>query len=99
VPSRLTAEMNQVLDTTDTAFGRAVQALHFQRRTLSAKLLWEPLPQGWEMRVRTATGTASMLKVPDAVLEHRAILTLPDGTPFSEVVETYTADILAFPPP
>jgi hypothetical protein len=40
-----------------------------------------------------------MLRIPDAVLEHRAVLTLPDGTPFSEVVETYTGDILAFPPP
>src|ERR1700761_2332278 len=49
VPARLTSEMNQVLDTTDTAFGRAVQALHFHRRTLSARLLWSPLPQGWEM--------------------------------------------------
>jgi hypothetical protein len=33
-----------------------------------------------------------MLEIPDAVLEHRAVLTLPDGTPFSEVVETYTGD-------
>jgi hypothetical protein len=24
---------------------------------------------------------------------------LPDGTPFSEVVESYTADVLAFPVP
>jgi hypothetical protein len=42
VPARLTPEMNRVLDTTDTAFGRAVQALDFRRRTLSAKLLWSP---------------------------------------------------------
>jgi hypothetical protein len=25
------------------------------------------------------------------------VLTLPDGTPFSEVVETYTDKVLAFP--
>jgi hypothetical protein len=49
VPAHLTPDMNQVLDTTDTAFGRAVQALHFHRRTLSARLLWSPLPEGWEM--------------------------------------------------
>jgi len=49
VPARLTPAMNQVLDTTDTAFGRAVQALDFRRRTLSAVLLWSPLPAGWEM--------------------------------------------------
>jgi hypothetical protein len=45
VPARLTPEMNRVLDTTDTAFGRAVQTLNFRRWTLSAKLLWSPLPQ------------------------------------------------------
>jgi hypothetical protein len=28
-----------------------------------------------------------------------AVLTLPGGTPFSEVVESYTADVLAFPVP
>jgi chorismate-pyruvate lyase len=49
VPARLTPEMNRVLDTTDTAFGRAVQPLNFRRRTLSAKLLWSLLPPGWEM--------------------------------------------------
>jgi hypothetical protein len=27
------------------------------------------------------------------------VLTLPDGTPFSEVVETYTDKVLAFPSP
>jgi hypothetical protein len=49
VPARLTPEMNRLLDTTDIAFGRAVQTLNFRRRTLSAKLLWPPLPQDWEM--------------------------------------------------
>jgi len=27
------------------------------------------------------------------------VLTLPDGTPFSVVVETYTGEVLAFPEP
>src|SRR5262249_52372326 len=35
VPSRLTADMNHQLDTSDIPFGRAAQPLHFQRRTLS----------------------------------------------------------------
>ena len=56
VPTRLTLEMNRVLDTTDTAFGRAVQALNFRRRTLSAKLLWSPLPQDWEMGAPLPSG-------------------------------------------
>jgi hypothetical protein len=97
VPGRLTPEMNKLLDTTDTPFGRAVQALHFQRRTLSAKVLWRPLPEGWEMNA--ASINAAVVPVPAILLEHRAVLTLPDGTPFSEVVESYTADVLAFPVP
>ncbi|HEY4044341.1 MAG TPA: hypothetical protein VGM32_21185, partial [Rhodopila sp.] len=76
-----------------------VQALNFRRRTLSAKLLWLPLPEGWETGPSISDRSRATLRVPDAVLEHRAVLTLPDGTPFSEVIETYTGDILAFPPP
>jgi len=100
VPARLTAEMNHQLDTSDVAFGRAVQALHFQRRTLSARLLWSPLPDGWEIAGGPLPDAAARaLAIPHAVLEHRAVLTLPDGTPFSAVTETYTEQVLAFPPP
>jgi chorismate-pyruvate lyase len=98
VPSRLTPEMNRLLETTDTPFGKAVQGLHFQRRTLSAKVLWFPLPDGWEMNATTAKN-AAVVPMPTRLLEHRALLTLPDGTPFSEVVESYTADVLAFTVP
>jgi hypothetical protein len=91
--------MNRQLETTETAFGRAVQALNFRRRILSAKLLWRPLPEGWETGAPILRRSSTKLAIPDAVLQHRAVLTLPDGTPFSEVVETYTAEILAFPPP
>ena len=97
VPSRLTPEMNKLLDTTDTPFGRAVQPLHFQRRTLSSKLLWRPLPDGWEMNA--ASPDAAVVPMPANLLEHRAVLTLSDGTPFSEVVESYTANVLGFPMP
>jgi chorismate-pyruvate lyase len=99
VPSRLTADMNHQLDTTDTSFGRVVQPLHFQRHTLSAKLLWAPLPEGWEMGTAGPEKVSGTLEIPDHLLEHRAVLTTPDGTPFSEVVETYTSTVLAFPPP
>jgi hypothetical protein len=95
----LTPEMNRVLDTTDTAFGRAVQALEFRRRTLSAKLVWSPLPQDWEMGAPLPERRGTTLTIAHQVLEHRAVLTLPDGTPFSEVVETYTGEVLAFPEP
>jgi hypothetical protein len=99
VPGRLTPDMNKLLDTTDTPFGRAVQALHFQRHTLSAKVLQPFLPEGWEMSpVDPSEGDGKgELPLPPQVLEHRAVLTLPDGTPFSEVVETYTCNVLAIP--
>jgi chorismate-pyruvate lyase len=99
VPARLTPEMNHVLETTDTPFGKAVAALRFRRRTLSAELKWSPLPKGWETGATTPQAMAGALAVPEHVLEHRAVLTLPDGEPFSEVVETYTGEVLAFPPP
>jgi len=129
VPKRLTADMNTALETTDVAFGRAVQALHFQRRTVKATLLWAPLPEGWEMGTgvpptahsapkadaanpegakaaaekadgrRADAGTAGALEVPGQVLQHQAVLSTPDGTPFSMVIETYTSAVLAFPEP
>jgi hypothetical protein len=99
VPSRLTPEMNQALDSSDVAFGRAVQDLRFRRQTLSAKLLWSPLPAGWEMGAKVPTGSSPTLQVPPQVLQHRAVLTLPDGTPFSHVIETYTNEVLGFAEP
>lgn len=53
VPSRLTPEMNQVLDTTDHPFGKVVQPLHFRRQTISAEL-GRRCPRGgrWMRRCR-----------------------------------------------
>jgi hypothetical protein len=100
VPSRLAPEMNRALETSDIAFGRAVQGLHFTRHTLSAQLLWSPLPAGWAREgLPAAAPGGAALAVPRHVLEHRAWLSLPDGTPFSLVVEDYTGAVLAFPPP
>lgn len=100
VPSRLTPEMNRQLETSDIPFGRAVQALHFQRRTLSAKLLWSPLPEGWEVAPAALPDAgAKTLQIPHAVLQHQAVLVLPDGTAISQVIETYTEQVLAFPQP
>ncbi len=99
VPARLTPEMNKLLDTTDEPFGKVVRELHFQRHTLSSKLLWQPLPEGWEMNADAGCGAAADLDLPPALLEHRALLYLPDGTPFSDLVETYMSNVLAFPLP
>lgn len=68
VPSRLTAAMNEMPDTTDTPFGKAVQALHFRRQTESVELLWSPLPDGWEMRGIENKAKHGSLVVPAQVL-------------------------------
>jgi hypothetical protein len=99
VPSRLTADMNKALETTDAAFGRVVKPLNFQRHTISAELLWQPLPQGWDMGAKIPATNDKMLDVPDHVIQHKALLSLPDGTPISMVVESYTRHVLDFAPP
>jgi hypothetical protein len=99
VPGRLSAAMNAQLETSEVPFGVVVRELHFQRHTLAARLLWQPLAPGWEMaaaRAPQAAASNGALTVPAAVLEHRALLALPDGTPISEVVETYSGNVLAF---
>ncbi|PXV59568.1 hypothetical protein SAMN04487785_101473 [Dyella jiangningensis] len=97
VPARLTEAMNRELDTTDTPFGKVVQALHFRRQTLSAELLWPPLPQGWENEPSLTAATGTALAIPHHVLQHRAVLFDQSNQPFSLVVESYTSQVLAFP--
>lgn len=97
VKSRLTPEMNRLLETSDTPFGLAVKALNFSRRTLSSTLLWSPLPTGWEMQMPKLATSDQSLAIPERVLQHRALLSRGDGVPFSLVVETYRRDLFAFP--
>ena len=97
VPARLTAQMNEQLESTDRPFGLVVQPLHFQRHTASSEMLWQPLAEGWETSAPPAGSDAGELCLPGEVLRHRALLTLPDGTPFSEVVETYTGNLFTIP--
>ena len=100
VPSRLTAEMNRLLDTTGRPFGKVVQALEPYRQTFAVKMLWSPLPEGWERGARGApTGNGGMLAIPKALFEHRAILYTREHEPFSEVDEVYQGQLLSFPPP
>ena len=99
VPARITEAMNRELDTTDTPFGKVVQPLHFRRQTLSADLLWSPLPQGWESGVALPPAQGALLAIPHHVLQHRAVLYDQANRPFSLVVESYTSQILAFAPP
>jgi chorismate-pyruvate lyase len=79
VPSRLTAEMNRLLETTDTPFGTAVAPLEPTRQTFLVRMLW----------------TDSSQPAPDTILEHRAVLYAKDHQPFSEVDERYQRALLA----
>jgi hypothetical protein len=99
VPARLTPEMNRLLETTDTPFGKAVESLQPYRQTFAVTLLWAPLPDGWERESATLpAGTNRALAIPAALFEHRAVLYTRDHRPFSEVSEVYQRQVLAFPP-
>jgi chorismate-pyruvate lyase len=98
VPARLTLAMNALLTTTDTPFGKAVQPLHPYRRTIAVTMLWSPLPQGWEQQTRSRFRghRRRLLPIPKDVFQHRAVLYTAGHQPFSEVVETYQSEMLAF---
>jgi hypothetical protein len=106
VPSRLTAEMNHLLDDTQTPFGKVVLPLRPHRETLAVQHLWSPLPDGWErLRNATPTGTpgaaatAAPLNIPPALFEHRAVLYTEAHVAIAEVREVYQRDLLDFPEP
>lgn len=101
LPRRLTPEMNRALETSDTPFGRVVAPLEPYRRTFAARLLWAPLPEGWERSSNPAPPCLSSgpLAIPAALFEHRAIVYGRDHRPIAEVHEVYQDDLLAFSPP
>ena len=101
VPGRLTAAMNQLLEQTDTPFGKAVLPLAPYRRTFAAKTLWSPLPERWESLPPPAAATAApaTMAIPAALFEHRAVLYTRDHEAIAEVRETYQRGLLDFPPP
>lgn len=100
VPDRLTAAMNQQLETTQTPFGKVVQPLKPHRETLAAQVLWSPLPAGWEgAHNDTGWPSSDRLQLPAALFEHRAVLYTADHRAIAEVHEIYQRDLLAFPEP
>ena len=99
VPERLSAEMNRLLETTTTPFGTAVRELEPYRRTFEVTQLWSPLPPNWTRDSSPAAPPGSLLAIPAALFEHRALLFTRDNVPFSEVHEVYQHGILAFPQP
>jgi len=99
VPGRLTADMNRLLETTETAFGTVVRPLQPYRRTFLVTSLWSPLPAGWEQQPQTRRQPdkrAKPLVLPRELFEHRAVLYTSDHQPFSEVHERYQTELLAF---
>jgi len=92
LPSRLTAQMNIDLESTERPFGVVVRPLAFQRRTLSSRLLFNPLPPGWE--AADPAGFDAPITIPANVLQHRAYLQTPDGRPFALLIETYSDRVL-----
>ena len=99
LPGRLTPEMNRLLDTTGTPFGRAVESLEPYRRTFAVTLLWTPLADGWERESASLpAGTGGALAIPEALFEHRAVLYTREHKPFAEVREVYQRQILAAAP-
>jgi chorismate-pyruvate lyase len=96
VPGRLTPEMNRLLETTDTPFGRVVQPLRPTRENFASILHWRPLEKGWETAAPVPDHPERLLEVPEHVLEHRALLFNTAHEPFSEVDENYTRAVLDF---
>ncbi|MGX7706740.1 hypothetical protein [Methylobacterium sp. Gmos1] len=95
VPSRLTPEMNRLLETTETPFGRAVSPLGITRQTVGAEPHWQPLPEGWDQAAPPASACGT-LGVPEHLFSHRAVVFTAERQPISEVVETYTREVLNF---
>lgn len=101
LPDRLTPGMNRALETGDTPFGRVVAPLEPYRRTFAARLLWSPLPEGWERSSHAVPPCQSSgpLAIPGALFEHRALVFGRDNRPIAEVHEVYQGGLLAFSPP
>lgn len=95
LPGKLTAQMNQTLEQTDTPFGVAVKSLGFHRKAVESLVLLHPFdedPDG-------ASAGGPGLPLPHAVIRNTAVLSTEGGEPFSVVVETYTRAVLDPPSP
>jgi hypothetical protein len=99
VPSRLTADMNHDLDTTDTPFGRVVQDLHPMRQTLSVERMWSPLPANWDLLPDPVAASATHntnLTIPATLFRHHSVVFDAQRRPIAVVVETYMGEVLNF---
>lgn len=99
VPRRVGPEINHMLMTTDTPFGRAVRDLKPTRENLAVVMFWKPLPDGWELAPPADANPEAALEIPLQLFQHRAVIYNAAHEPFSEVREIYTRELLAFGPP
>ncbi len=100
VPERLSADMNRVLETTDTPFGKVVADLQPRRRTIQVQTLWSPMPAGWTCtRFDLPPDKLNPLEIPAALFQVSALLEAADGQPISEVNEVYQGALLDFTAP
>jgi chorismate-pyruvate lyase len=101
VPERLSPEMNRLLDRTDTPYGKVIKPLEPYRRTLVVRMLWSPLPEGWETspwRPDTSGHTGTSLDIPSALFEHHALVLSHEHQPLAEVHEVYERALVSFRP-
>ncbi len=95
VPERLSAEMNQQLEGTDTPFGKVIASLQPVRHTIDTRTLWSPMPPGWSCdRFEPTSEAATRLQIPQELFQVRALLRDAAGRPFSEVSEVYQGALL-----
>ena len=99
VPSRLSPEINKILEQSNVPFGKAIVSLKPIRKTFYSQLLWSPLPENWEINdISINADKISALPFHPAhiILEHRALVLSQDQKPLSEVHEKYTEELLKF---
>jgi len=82
VPARLDDAMAERLDDGATPFGAVIAPLEPTRETLGVERLWD------------GSGAVCAGAMPTAMLRHRALVCLADGTPLCEVSEIYTRNIV-----
>ncbi|WP_457090407.1 hypothetical protein [Microvirga sp. P5_D2] len=95
VPQRLTAAMNDRLQTTDIPFGTVIAPLNPFRRTLAVRSApftsGSPVTPAW-------LGGLSDDPHPEIILEHTAVILSSSGAPLAFVREWFRSDLVSLVP-
>ncbi|WP_133239305.1 hypothetical protein [Microvirga sp. KLBC 81] len=92
VPQRLTAGMNDVLQTTDVPFGTVVAPLRPSRRTLAARAQPPAVDPSEDPSRLSASAHPSQ---PAIILEHKALICSGTGTALALVKEKFFAELVS----